>query len=81
MPQGDILFLIWVILPILGGGAVITLIIIIGQVLKARTSAISKRSFEILANELKEENAKIMVELTAVKENLLSINKMMKEIE
>ena len=81
MPEGDILFLIWVILPILGGLAVITLIFVIGQVLKAHASAIGKGSFVKLANELKEENAKIMTELAAMKESLGSINKMMKEIE
>ena len=60
--------------------AFITLIFVIGQVLKARASSISKRVFENLANELKNENAKIMTELTTMKESLDSINKMMKEI-
>ena len=80
MPQGDILFLIWVILPILGGLAVITLIFVIGQVLKARASGISKRAFEKLTSELRDENAQILAELTAMKGSLDSINKMMKEI-
>lgn len=73
--------LLWVILPILAGLAVIVIIIVIGQIIKARMSAINKRSFEKLVNELKEENTIMIAELTAIKENLSSINKMMKEIE
>jgi hypothetical protein len=76
----DILTFIWLVLPIVIGIGVVVLIVVIGQIIRARISAIGKRSFENLANELKEENAKIMMKLTAMEETVNSINKMMKDI-
>ena len=76
----DIFIFLWVVLPIVIGAGVMVLIMVIGSVVKARMSAISQRSFEKLANELKEENTKIMAELAAMKESIGSIDKMMKEI-
>lgn len=48
--------------------------------LKKRQS-LSVKSFEKLANELREDNAMMKAELEAMKDTLASINKMMKEIE
>ena len=76
----DIFIFLWVVLPIVIGAGVMVLIMVIGSVVKARMSAINQRSFEKLANELKEENTKIMTELAAMKESIGSIDKMMKEI-
>jgi len=76
----DIFTFIWLVLPVAIGLGVIVLIIVIGQIIKARLSAINRQSFEKLANELKEENAKIMAELVTMKESIGSIDKMMKEI-
>jgi len=65
-----------------GSGLIIAvaLIVVIGQIHKARVSAIGKSSFERLASELKKDNAKIMEELSTMKESVDSINKMMKDI-
>jgi sensor domain CHASE-containing protein len=76
----DILTFIWLVLPIVIGAGVIVLIVVVGQVIKARMTAIGKSSFEKLANELKEENAKIMTKLTEMEKNLNSIDKMMKDV-
>ena len=53
---------------------IVVSIIVWGKVMQAKSAAINSRSFEELATELK-------TELAAIKENLDSINKMMKEIE
>lgn len=80
--MGDLYTLLWGILPmVISGVGIVVLVVVIGQVIKARVSAISARSFEKLATELKEGNTKTLEELTAMKESLSSINKMMKEIE
>lgn len=78
----ELYYLLFGLIPmVLVGLGIIVLVGVIGQIIKARVSAISKRSFEKLTTELKDDNAKILTELTAMKENLNSINKMMKEIE
>jgi len=71
---------IWVIAPIGGAAILITLLIVVGQIIKSRLAAASLGSFKKLAISLQEENAKIMAGLSAMKETLGSIDKMMKEI-
>lgn len=79
---GDVFFYLHDYISVVIIGLVtVVLIVVIGQIIKARVSAISERSFEKLTTELKEENVKILTELADMKENLSSINKMMKEIE
>jgi len=60
---------------------IVVLILVIGKVFTTRISAINKRFLEELTNEMRTENANLKAELAAIKENLISINKMMKEIE
>jgi len=68
-------------------GAIITLVIIVvvivvgGKTKQAELSSISKRRFENLASKLLEENAQMKAELAAMKEQLTSINKLLKEVE
>ena len=76
----DVFLFLWVMLPISTTIGVVVLIVVIGNVIKARVSAVSLKSFEKLANDLKDENEKIRTELTAIKESVGSIDKMMKEI-
>jgi peptidoglycan hydrolase CwlO-like protein len=76
----DIFIFLWVVLPIVITVGVIVLVVVIGSVIKARVSAVSRKSFEKLANDLKDESEKIRAELTAIKESVGSIDKMMKEI-
>jgi len=59
----------------------VVLILVVGKVFITRISAVNKRFLEELTNELGAENANLKAELAAIKENLISINKMMKEIE
>ena len=59
----------------------VVLILVIGKVFTTRISAVNKRFLEELTNEMRAENANLKAELAAMKENLISINKMMKEIE
>jgi uncharacterized membrane protein YqiK len=65
--------LLLAIIPVVAIVIIVLVIIVIRQLIKARASAISKRSFEMLASELREENAKIMAELAVVKEMLGSV--------
>ena len=60
---------------------VITLIVVIGRVIRERVSGISQKSFEKLAKELKEENAGLKAELIVVREYLASINTLLREVE
>ena len=76
----DILNFIWLVLPITITIGFVVLIVVIGQVVKTRMSTIGKLSFQKLANELKEDNAKIMADLAVMKEGIDSMDKMMKEI-
>ncbi|MCL2217030.1 MAG: hypothetical protein FWB91_08435 [Defluviitaleaceae bacterium] len=76
----DVFIFLWVVLPIVIAVGVIVLIVMIGNVIKARVSAVSRKSFEKLVNDLKEENEKMRAELTAIKDSVGSIDKMMKEI-
>ena len=59
---------------------IVVLIVVLGKVIRSRTSAVSTRTFEKLAMELKEENAKITAELSTMKESLGSIEQMMREV-
>ena len=77
--EGIFIFL-WVVLPIVITAGVIALIIVVGNIVKARVSAVSRKSFEELADVLKKENEKIRAELAGIKESVGSIDKMMKEI-
>ena len=77
----DILFFLWVILPILVTVGAIALIFAVANVLKARAAAISKTSFEELANELRAENAIILADIAEMKESLNAVNKMLKAVE
>ena len=52
-----------------------------GKVQKAEAEAVGKKSFENLANELKEDNAYLKIKLTIIEEKLASIDKMLKEVE
>jgi len=72
----------WLDVAILTVGVVflIAIIVVIGQVIKTSISTVNKHTYEEIANELKSDNAKILAELTDMKESLASINKMMKEI-
>ena len=66
----DIFIFIWVVLPITIGMVVIAIIWAVTQAYKARISFINRRSFEELADKLKEENTKIITELAVMKESL-----------
>jgi len=59
----------------------IVAIIMKGVTKAAETSATSKRSFNELISELREENVYLKSELHTMKETLNSIHKMMKEVE
>ena len=52
-----------------------------GRVKRAEAESIGKRSFEKLANELKEDNAYLKIKLTIIEERLASVDKMLKEVE
>lgn len=60
----------------------VILVLIINTYAELKTrQSLSVKSFEKLANELREDNAMMKAELEAMKDTLASINKMMKEIE
>ena len=60
---------------------IVVVVVVIGVIVRTAIIAVNKRSFNELANELKEDNAHLKAELATIKETLASINKMMKEIE
>jgi len=59
----------------------VVLILVIGKVFTTRITAVNRRFLEELTNEMRAENADLKAELAVIKENLISVNKMMKEIE
>ena len=52
-----------------------------GKIQKAEAEAIGKKSFEKLADEIKEDNAYIKIKLTIIEDRLASVDKMLKEVE
>lgn len=56
-------------------------IIVYGKTKQIQSLAITQKSFEQLAHELKADNIVLKSELTAIRENLNSINTMMEEIQ
>ena len=69
---------LWVLFGVI---ILVVLIIVVGQVAKAAMTGVHGDSSQGLVRELREENAVIMSQLTAINENLASINKMLKEID
>jgi len=73
-----------IIMPVLGVFFVlilaVVLIVVIGGIVGKRQTALSQRSFEELAKEIRQENAQIKAELLSVKEKVTSMDQMMKEI-
>ena len=60
---------------------IIVIIVVAGVIIRTAILVGGSRSFINLADELREDNAYLKAELAAIKENLISIDKMMKEIE
>lgn len=74
-----------IIMPILAAigtlGIIVVLIVVNCKTKQIQSLIINQKSFEELARELKADNAIMKSELAAIKEDLNSINKMMKEIQ
>ena len=78
-PKGAILMsfmLITYVIPIL----IIVAIVTWGKVKRAEVEAISKKSFEKLTSELREDNAYLKIKLSIIEEKLNSIDKMLKDV-
>ena len=60
---------------------IVVALVVIGVIVRTALMAVNRRSFEELASELREGNTHLKAELAAVKEDVASINKMLKEVE
>ena len=73
----------FVIQLIVYGSCIILVVLIVmwGKVKRAKVESIGKKSFEKLANELKEDNAYLKIKLSIIEEKLASIDRVLKEVE
>jgi hypothetical protein len=69
-----------------GAGLVVFIVVMVfltqmGKVAMLRNSGFKSQPFENLMKELKEDNAKILAELSAMTETLNAINKMLRDVQ
>ena len=76
--QGILIFSIG--LPVLGVWGT-TFILMRGKLAQAEATSIDRKTFDSLTNALREENAQLRLEVSAMKETLDAVHAMMKEID
>ncbi|MCL2592835.1 MAG: hypothetical protein FWD82_05660 [Defluviitaleaceae bacterium] len=81
MIDTDLLMNVGIPLVAIVGGLIIAGFTIYSKTRKAEIEAYSGQSIEGFAREIMEQNISLKLELIEIKENLASINKLLKEIE